>query len=51
MQLKKMMGRRFYSPDDKPTNQEKARLIRLINSTLLPEELSDEEKTLLWSFR
>ena len=45
------MGRRFYSPDDKPTNEEKARLLRLINTPLQPEELTEEDKNLLWDFR
>lgn len=45
------MGRRFYSPDDKPTNEEKARLLRLINTPLQPEELTEEDRNLLWDFR
>lgn len=49
--MKQSVGRRFYSPDDKPTNEEKARLLRLINTPLQPEELTEEDKNLLWDFR
>lgn len=49
--MKQSVGRWFYSPDDKPTNEEKARLLRLINTPLQPEELTEEDKNLLWDFR
>lgn len=46
----KEAGRRYYSAEEKPTNEERMRLLRLLNTVLL-EDLKDDEKTLLWTFR
>ena len=46
----KEAGRRYYSAEEKPTNEERLRLLRLLNTVLL-EDLKDDEKTLLWTFR
>lgn len=48
--MMKEAGRRYYSAEEKPTNEERLRLLRLLNTVLL-EDLKDDEKTLLWTFR
>lgn len=46
----KEAGRRFYSAENRPTNEERMYLLRLLN-TVLPEDLKDEDRTLIWTYR
>lgn len=46
----KEAGRRYYSVENKPTNEERMYLLRLLN-TVLPEDLKDEDRTLIWTYR